>query len=86
MLVNGEKESVVSNVRVQECLEKTRAVRKPIVRYIQVCPFLSLWAFLLMVEQLVENEEMIGALIETNERIVAALQMYVNVGGSLLPP
>lgn len=34
--------------------------------------------------QLVENEEMIGALIETNERVVAALQMYVNVGGPLL--
>ncbi|OJA16226.1 hypothetical protein AZE42_00013 [Rhizopogon vesiculosus] len=62
MLVNGEKESIVSNVRVQECLEKARAVRKPIVRYIQ----------------LVENEEMIGALIETNERVVAALQTYVN--------
>lgn len=27
---------------------------------------------------------MIGALIETNERLVAALQMYVNVGGPLL--
>lgn len=45
MLVNGEKESVVSNVRVQECLEKTRAVRKPIVRYIQVCLFLPLSVF-----------------------------------------
>ncbi|KAG2154621.1 hypothetical protein DEU56DRAFT_769437 [Suillus clintonianus] len=63
MLVNGEKESVVSNERVQECLGKARSVRKPIVRYIQ----------------LVENEEMIGALIETNERIITALQMYVNL-------
>ncbi|KAG1784185.1 hypothetical protein EV702DRAFT_957684 [Suillus placidus] len=63
MLVNGEKESVVSNERVQECLGKARAIRKPIVRYIQ----------------LVENEEMIGALIETNERIITALQMYVNL-------
>lgn len=71
MLVNGEKESVVSNERVQECLEKTRAIRKPIVRYIQ----------------LVENEEMIGALIETNERIITALQMYVNlsVPGQMTP-
>lgn len=66
MLVNGEKESVVSNERVQECLGKARAVRKPIVRYIQ----------------LVENEEMIGALIETNERIITALQMYVNLSTS----
>lgn len=62
-LVNGEKESIVSNERVQECLGKARAIRKPIVRYIQ----------------LVENEEIIGALIETNERIITALQMYVNL-------
>ncbi|KAG0704403.1 hypothetical protein DFH29DRAFT_997701 [Suillus ampliporus] len=62
-LVNSEKESVITNVRVQECLGKARAIRKPIVRYIQ----------------LVENEEMIGALIETNERIITALQMYVNL-------
>ncbi|KAG2338348.1 hypothetical protein BDR05DRAFT_1043143 [Suillus weaverae] len=69
MLVNGEKESVVSNERVQECLGKARAIRKPIVRYIQ----------------LVENEEMIGALIETNERIITALQMYLSVPGQTTP-
>lgn len=27
-------------------------------------------------KQLVENEELIGTLIETNERIIASLQMY----------
>ncbi|KAG1749779.1 uncharacterized protein EDB91DRAFT_1109627 [Suillus paluster] len=79
-LVNGEKESVASNVRVQECLEKARAIRKPIVRYIQVgllCSVVGLFAH--DQTQLVENEEMIGALIETNERIIIALQMYVNL-------
>lgn len=65
-LVNSEKESVVSNERVQECLGKARAIRKPIVRYIQ----------------LVENEEIIGALIETNEHIITALQMYVNLSAT----
>lgn len=48
MLVNAEKESVVSNARVQECLGKTRAVRKPIVRYIQVCPFYSAVCFVFL--------------------------------------
>ncbi|KAG1854091.1 hypothetical protein C8R48DRAFT_323874 [Suillus tomentosus] len=36
-LVNSEKESVVSNEHVQECLGKACTIRKPIVRYIQVC-------------------------------------------------
>ncbi|KAL0951487.1 hypothetical protein HGRIS_008174 [Hohenbuehelia grisea] len=59
-LVNPEKESLQTNERVQECLEKAKLARKPIVRYIQ----------------LVENEELIGTLIETNERIIGALEMY----------
>ncbi|KAH8099290.1 hypothetical protein BXZ70DRAFT_290826 [Cristinia sonorae] len=59
-LVNTEHDSLQSNARVQECLEQAKVVRKGIVRYIQ----------------LVENEEMIGTLIETNERIIAALEMY----------
>ncbi|EIW86917.1 hypothetical protein CONPUDRAFT_95934 [Coniophora puteana RWD-64-598 SS2] len=60
MLVNAETDSVITNDRVQDCLVKAKTSRKAIVRYIQ----------------LVENEEMIGTLIETNERIIAALQMY----------
>ncbi|KAL1748994.1 hypothetical protein HDZ31DRAFT_79333 [Schizophyllum fasciatum] len=59
-LVNPEKESLKDNTRVQECLEKAKAIRKQIVRYIQ----------------LVENEEIIGTLIETNDRIIGALEMY----------
>ncbi|KAH7885985.1 hypothetical protein F5I97DRAFT_1181971 [Phlebopus sp. FC_14] len=62
MLVDGDKESIVTNQRVQECLQNAKVARKPIVRYIQ----------------LVENEEVIGTLIETHERIISTLQMYDN--------
>ncbi|KAF7337440.1 VHS domain protein [Mycena sanguinolenta] len=43
-LVNQEKESILSNERVQECLAQAKQARKTVVRYIQ----------------LVENEELIG--------------------------
>lgn len=59
-LVNQEKESLVTNERVQTCLANAKQARKAVVRYIQ----------------LVENEELIGTLIETNDRIIAALEMY----------
>lgn len=62
-LVNSETDSITTNVRVQECLNNAKLARKPIVRYIQ----------------LVENEEVIGTLIETNERIIASLEMYDKV-------
>ncbi|KAF8349692.1 hypothetical protein F5887DRAFT_1069969 [Amanita rubescens] len=60
MLVNTQSESIRDNERVQECLENAKQARKSVVRYIQ----------------LVEDEDLIGALIETNERIVAAIQLY----------
>ncbi|GJE85873.1 hypothetical protein PsYK624_019520 [Phanerochaete sordida] len=59
-LVNTEHDSLLTNERVQECLEKAKVARKQIVRYVQ----------------LVENEDMIGTLIETNDRIIAALETY----------
>ncbi|KAJ7070822.1 hypothetical protein C8F01DRAFT_1107979 [Mycena amicta] len=59
-LVNREKESLSTNERVQECLANAKQVRKTIVRYIQ----------------LVENEDLIGTLIEANERIINALDTY----------
>src|SRR6202050_5427261 len=62
-LVNAETDSLQANERVQECLGKAKLCRKPIVRY----------------TQLVENEELIGTLIDTNERIIAALEMYDKV-------
>jgi LAS seventeen-binding protein 5 len=34
---------------------------------------------LICIPQLVENEELIGTLIETNDRIIAALEMYDNL-------
>jgi hypothetical protein len=60
MLVNTESDSLVSNERVQECLMRAKQARKVIIRYIQ----------------LVEDEEVIGTLIESNERIIAALESY----------
>ncbi|KIL71716.1 hypothetical protein M378DRAFT_6415 [Amanita muscaria Koide BX008] len=60
MLVNIETDSVHANDRVQECLIKAEVAKKSIVRYIQ----------------LVEDEDLIGALIETNDRINAALGTY----------
>lgn len=60
MLVNEDKDDLRTNTRVQECLATARDTRKSILRYIQ----------------LVENEEIIGTLIEANERIVSALIMY----------
>src|ERR1700722_6944021 len=68
-LVNAETDSVQSNERVQECLAKAKLCHKPIVRY----------------TQLVENEELIGTLIDTNERIIAALEMYEKVLLLILP-
>ncbi|KAI0001636.1 hypothetical protein BJV77DRAFT_1075387 [Russula vinacea] len=59
-LVNTESDSLVSNERVQECLTRAKQTRKVIVRYIQA----------------MEDEEVIGTLIESNERIIAALQSY----------
>nr|VWO96720.1 Vacuolar protein sorting-associated protein 27 [Ganoderma boninense] len=59
-LVNPQQESYETNERVQECLAHVKQVRKQIVRYVQ----------------LVENEDMIGVLIETNDRIIAAIENY----------
>ncbi|KAG6862158.1 hypothetical protein C0995_004240 [Termitomyces sp. Mi166 len=59
-LVNPQTDDIRTNERVQECLEKARQARKVVIRY----------------TQLVENEELIGTLIETNERIMAALEKY----------
>ncbi|KAH9178734.1 hypothetical protein EDB89DRAFT_2217836 [Lactarius sanguifluus] len=59
-LVNTENDSLLTNERVQECLLKAKQSRKTIIRYIQ----------------LVEDEEIIGTLIETNDRIITALESY----------
>ncbi|PSS29581.1 hypothetical protein PHLCEN_2v2729 [Hermanssonia centrifuga] len=59
-LVNTEHDSLQTNERVLDCLQKAKVARKQIVRYVQ----------------LVENEDMIGTLIETNDRIIAALETF----------
>ncbi|CAA7265956.1 unnamed protein product [Cyclocybe aegerita] len=69
-LVNLQTDSLLTNERVQECLTKAKQARKPVVRYIQ----------------LVENEEVIGTLIETNDRIVSALEMYEQLSAPATNP
>ena len=68
------------NTRVQECLTMLKQERKPIVRYIQVrrgiLSNVSVANNCHVDIQLVENEDMIGTLIETNDRMVTALEMY----------
>ncbi|GAA5824446.1 hypothetical protein JCM10212_001456, partial [Sporobolomyces blumeae] len=61
--VNREKESVTTNIRVLECLEKAKADRKAVVRYIQLV-------------EADDSGDYIGTLIATNEQIVNAVQMY----------
>ncbi|KAF8807793.1 hypothetical protein BYT27DRAFT_7189886 [Phlegmacium glaucopus] len=60
ILVNRASDSLETNARVQECLTTAKQAKKLVVRYIQ----------------LVENEELIGTLIETNDRLMSALEMY----------
>ncbi|KAJ1301833.1 hypothetical protein OPQ81_009061 [Rhizoctonia solani] len=59
--VNREQESVTTNADVQECLTTAKAVRKQLIRYIQLA---------------IQKEEIIGTLLDTNERIIAAIQLY----------
>lgn len=54
--VNREKESVTTNLRVQDCLNKAKADRKTIVRYIQLVDMDT-------------SGDYIGALIATNEQV-----------------
>lgn len=56
-------ESVIESVRVQENLDKAKAARRVIIRYIQ----------------LVNDEEYVGTLLEANEKIVEAIQLYDKV-------
>ncbi len=62
--VNRERENVTENLKVLEYLEKAKVARRPIIRYIQV----------------VNDEEFVGTLLEANEKIVEAIQLYDRVG------
>lgn len=59
-LLNREVENVTESPRVQDCLDKAKASRRAVIRYIQ----------------LVTDEEFLGTLLEANERIVQAIQLY----------
>ncbi|KAK8853196.1 hypothetical protein IAR55_003898 [Kwoniella newhampshirensis] len=59
-LVNREVENVFESPKVQDNLDKAKAARRAIIRYIQV----------------VTNEEFVGTLLDANERIVEAIQLY----------
>ncbi|KAG9121595.1 putative actin patch assembly and actin polymerization protein, partial [Ceratobasidium sp. 392] len=59
--VNREQESITTNPSVQECLATAKTVRKQTIKYIQVA---------------IQKEEIIGTLLETNERIIASIQLY----------
>jgi len=67
-LVNREKESITENLRVQKYLEEAKASRKKIIRYIQI----------------VEDEDYIGTLLQTNETIITSLQLYDKVSRQIL--
>lgn len=62
--MNREQESVTTNARVQEALTTAKGVRKQLIRYIQLA---------------IQKEEIIGTLLDTNERIIAAIQLYDKV-------
>lgn len=49
--------------KVQENLDKAKVARRQVIRYIQV----------------VQEEELVGTLLEANEKIVEAIQMYDRV-------
>ncbi|KAH9486543.1 Protein lsb5 [Psilocybe cubensis] len=59
-LVNLDTDSLETNERVQECLQKAKQARKAV---------------------LVENEEVIGTLIETNDRLMSAIETYESLTG-----
>lgn len=61
--VNREKESVASNIRVQDQLVKLKDSRKQVIRYIQLC-------------EVDKEGEYIGMLISSNDQIIAALRLY----------
>ncbi|WVQ84468.1 hypothetical protein IAT38_006620 [Cryptococcus sp. DSM 104549] len=59
-LVNREVDSVTENPRVQDNLDKAKVARRAIIRYIQ----------------LVTDEEFVGTLLDANEKVVEAIQLY----------
>ncbi|WWC91674.1 uncharacterized protein L201_006620 [Kwoniella dendrophila CBS 6074] len=59
-LIDRSVESVLESPKVQDNLDKAKAARRSVIRYIQ----------------LVTDEEFVGTLLEANEKIVEAIQLY----------
>ncbi|KAL1412733.1 hypothetical protein Q8F55_000480 [Vanrija albida] len=59
-LVNRETENITENPRVQDCLDKAKAARRAVIKYIH----------------LVTQEEFVGTLLDANARIVESIQLY----------
>lgn len=65
--VNREKESVTTNARVQECLEKCKTDRKIVIRYVQLVA---------SAEGADPSGDFVGTLLATNEQALTALALY----------
>lgn len=61
--MNREHESVQESPKVQENLDKAKAARRVVIRYIQ----------------LVQQEDYVGTLLDANEKVVEAIQLYDKV-------
>lgn len=69
-LVNRELENVTESPNVQDKLDKAKAARRTVVRYIQQ----------------VTDEEYVGTLIDANEKIVEAILLYDKVRKEQVEP
>ena len=61
--MNREIENVTESPKVQDNLDKAKAARRAIIRYVQ----------------LVNDEEYVGTLLDANEKVVEAIQLYDKV-------
>ena len=61
--LNREIENVRESPKVQDNLDKAKAARRAVIRYIQ----------------LVQDEEYVGTLLDANEKVVEAIQLYDKV-------
>jgi hypothetical protein len=61
--INREHESLTESPKVQDNLDKAKAARRAVIRYIQ----------------LVQEEEYVGTLLDANEKVVEAIQLYDRV-------
>lgn len=63
--INREYENVTESPKVQDALDKAKAARRVIIRYIQV----------------VTDETLVGTLLDANEKVVESIQLYDKASG-----